>query len=97
MTAFQFLLKILALFRSALDERTLYFERTRKAKTKNDQKKSRRKSIFHVQLGLMEAELKPMKKDELSFVHEAFQYLCKTFVGEVVTNTEANKSVYMEC
>ena len=97
MTTFQFLLKILELFRSALDERTLYFERTRKAKTKSDLKKSRRKSIFHVQLGLMEEELKPMKKDELSFVHEAFQYLCKTFVGEVITNTEANKSVYMEC
>ena len=32
-----------------------------------------------------------MKKDELSFVHEAFQYLCKTFVGEVITNTEANR------
>ena len=27
----------------------------------------------------------------LSLGHEAFQFLCKTFVGEVVKNTEANK------
>ena len=80
----------MALLRSALDERTLHFERTRRAqrKSENSKKKSRRKSIFH---GPVEPEPKPMKKDELSFVHEAFQYLCKTFVGEVITNTEANR------
>ena len=27
----------------------------------------------------------------LSLIHEAFQFLCKTFVGELVKNTEANK------
>ena len=87
---FYFFLKILALLRSALDERTLHFERTRRAqrKSENSKKKSRRKSIFH---GPVEPDPKPMKKDELSFVHEAFQYLCKTFVGEVITNTEANR------
>ena len=86
-------LKILTLFRSALDERTLHFQRTRKAKTKTENsKKSQRKSVLH---GPVEPESKPMTKDELSFVHEAFQYLSKTFVGEVITNTEANRSVYI--
>ena len=84
-----FFLKILAVLRSALDERTLHFQRSRRAQIKTESsKKSRKKSIFH---GPVEPDPKPMKKDELSFVHEAFQYLCKTFVGEVITNTETNK------
>ena len=63
------------MFRSALDERTLHFQRTRKGlgKTKTENsKKSGKKPIFH---GPVEPESKPMKKDELSFIHEAFQYL----------------------